>query len=74
MRLRVVAVLVGFAVAVGLRVVVGGAGVAQSYPAALVFAACLLVLAGASGTRVPLSRKALLVLRSSARRSGSRIF
>lgn len=61
MRLRVAVLLVGFAVAVGLRVVVGGAGVAQSYSAALVFAACLLVLAAACGTRVPLSRKAFLV-------------
>ncbi|MCW2598928.1 MAG: hypothetical protein JWM02_757 [Frankiales bacterium] len=61
MRQRVAALLIGFAVSVGLRVVVGGDGVAQSQPAGLVFAACLLVLSLASGTRVPLSRKAFLV-------------
>ena len=61
MRLRVVALLAGFGVSLGLRVVVGGAAVAQSFSAGLVFAGCLLCLAVASGTRVPVSRSALLV-------------
>ncbi len=61
MRLRVAVLLLAFAVSVGLRVLVGGDGVAQSQPAALVFAACLLVLVVASGTRVPVSPRALVV-------------
>ena len=38
MRLRVAALLVAFAVSLGLRVVVGGDRVAQSFRAGLVFA------------------------------------
>jgi membrane protease YdiL (CAAX protease family) len=60
-RLRVVALLLAFAVSLGLRVVVGGEAVAQSFSAGLVFAGCLLLLAAASGTRVPITRNALLV-------------
>lgn len=57
--MRAAALLVGLAVAVGLRVVVGGDDVARSVPAGLVFAACLLVLALAARTRVPLSWRAV---------------
>ncbi len=57
--MRVAALLVGFAVAVGLRVVVGAPDVARSVPAALVFAAALLVLVVAARTRVPLSWRAV---------------
>jgi membrane protease YdiL (CAAX protease family) len=60
-RLRVVALLLAFAVSLGLRVVVGGPGVAQSFSAGLVFAGCLLLVAFACGTRVPVTRSALLV-------------
>lgn len=60
MRLRVAALLAAFALSVGLRVVVGGDAVAQSLTAGLVFGACLLVLTVASGTRVPVSRNAVL--------------
>jgi membrane protease YdiL (CAAX protease family) len=56
---RLAALLVGFAVAVGLRVVVGGDDVARSVPAGLVFAAALLVLSAAARTRVPVTRRAL---------------
>jgi membrane protease YdiL (CAAX protease family) len=56
---RAVALLVGFAVAVGLRVVAGGAEVARSRPAALLFAGILLVLAAAARTRVPVSARAV---------------
>jgi membrane protease YdiL (CAAX protease family) len=59
--LRLAALLLAFALSLGLRVVVGGAAVAQSLRAGLVFAACLLVVALAAGTRVPLSRRAFLV-------------
>ena len=58
---RVGLLLVGFAVAVGLRVVVGWPVVAPDVPAALVFAAALLALALASGTRVPVSARALAI-------------
>lgn len=57
--MRVAALLVGFAVAVGLRVVAGGDDVARSVPAGLLFAAALLVLVVAARTPVPLSRRAL---------------
>jgi membrane protease YdiL (CAAX protease family) len=60
-RLRVVALLLAFAVSLGLRVAVGGAAVAQSFTAGLVFAGCLLFVALACGTRVPVSRRAVLV-------------
>jgi membrane protease YdiL (CAAX protease family) len=48
-------------VSVGIRIVIGGDDVAQSLRAGLVFAASLLGVALAAGTRVPLSRKAFLV-------------
>jgi membrane protease YdiL (CAAX protease family) len=60
-RLRVLALLLAFGVSLGLRVVVGGEGVAQSFSAGLVFAGCLLFVSLATGTRVPVSRSALLV-------------
>jgi membrane protease YdiL (CAAX protease family) len=60
-RLRVAALLVGFAVAVGLRVVVGGEAVATSVSAGLFFGVCLLVMSAASRTRCPVSKKAVLV-------------
>ncbi|MCU1601169.1 MAG: protease self-immunity [Frankiales bacterium] len=58
---RVGLLLVAFAVAVGLRVAVGGPGVASDVPAGLVFAAALLGLAFAAGTRMPVSRRAVLI-------------
>jgi membrane protease YdiL (CAAX protease family) len=58
---RVGLLLVAFAVAVGLRVVLGEPDVARDIPAALAFAAALLVVALAAGTRVPLSSRAVLI-------------
>jgi membrane protease YdiL (CAAX protease family) len=51
--------LVGFAVAVVARVAVGGTGPARSPGAGLLFAGCLLAMALAVGTRVPLSWTAI---------------
>lgn len=59
--MRAGALLVGFALAVGIRVVAGGDDVARSVPAGLLFAACLLVLSAAARTRVPVTRRALAV-------------
>ena len=53
--------LAGFAAAVAVRVGVGGPGVAQDPVAGLVFAGCLLALAAAARTRVPVSAPALLL-------------
>ena len=53
--------VVGFGVAVALRVAVGGVGVAQSPEAGLVFALLLGALALAAGTRVPVTRRAVLL-------------
>jgi len=53
--------VVGFGVALGLRVLAGGDDVARSIPAGLLFAACLLVLALAAGTRAPLTGRAVQV-------------
>jgi membrane protease YdiL (CAAX protease family) len=50
-----VALLAGFAASVLVRVAVGGPGVAQSLPAALAFAGCLVGLGLAVGTRLRLS-------------------
>jgi membrane protease YdiL (CAAX protease family) len=50
--------LAGFAVAVGMRVTVGGPGVAQSVPAGLVFAAILTTLGAAAGTTLVITRRA----------------
>jgi membrane protease YdiL (CAAX protease family) len=58
---RPAALLAGFAVAVGLRVLVGGDDVARSLAAGLVFAACLGLLSLAARTRVPVTRSALLL-------------
>lgn len=59
--IRVAVLLLGFGMSVALRVAVGGQAVAQSLTAALVFAGCLLAFAVAAGTRMPLSRTAVLV-------------
>lgn len=59
--LPVAVLLAAFACSVALRVAVGGAGVAQSYPAGLVFAGCLLALAAAARTRVATSWRAVAV-------------
>jgi membrane protease YdiL (CAAX protease family) len=57
--LRAGLLLGGFAVAVGLRVVLGGSGPAQSPGAGLAFAAVLIALAWAARTRVPVGVSAL---------------
>ena len=57
---RVAILLAAFGASVGLRVAIGGPGVAQSPAAGLVFAACLLGLALAAGTRLVVTRRALL--------------
>jgi len=51
--------LVGFALAVAARVLVGGSGVAQSATAGLLFAAVLGLLCLAAGIRIPLSPRAV---------------
>ena len=51
--------LSAFAVAVALRVAVGGVGVAQSARAGWAFAGCLLLLSFAAGTRLGVTRRAL---------------
>jgi membrane protease YdiL (CAAX protease family) len=58
---RVGLLLIAFVVAVGLRVVLGRSDVAADVPAALVFAVALLVVALAAGTRVPVSRRAVVL-------------
>jgi membrane protease YdiL (CAAX protease family) len=58
-RLRVVLLLCGFALAVGVRVLAGGAGVRQSASAGVLFAALLVCLAVAARTRVPVTRRAV---------------
>lgn len=58
-RWRLAALAAGLALAVTVRVVLGRPDVAQSQPAALVFAGCLAGLAAAVGTRVPVTRRAL---------------
>lgn len=57
--LKLAALLAGFAVSVGLRVLVGGDNVAQSIAAGLVFAGCLVALSVAARTRVPFSWRAV---------------
>lgn len=59
--IRVAFLLLGFGAAVLLRVAVGGAAVAQSSRAGLVFACCLVVLAVAARTRIPVSGTAVVV-------------
>ena len=56
---RVGLLLVGFAIAVGVRVAVGGVGPARSPGAGLLFAALLASLALAAGTRVPIPLSAV---------------
>lgn len=51
--------LIGFTLALGIRVAVGGQGVSQSPTAGFVFGALLLTLAAAARTRVSLSRRAV---------------
>jgi membrane protease YdiL (CAAX protease family) len=53
--------LAGFTAAVGLRVAAGGRGVAQSAAAGLIFAVCLAALSWSHGTRLALSRRALVI-------------
>jgi membrane protease YdiL (CAAX protease family) len=57
--MRIGALLVAFALAVALRSAVAGPDVRTSLTAGLVFAGCLLALALAAGTRMPVTRKAL---------------
>jgi membrane protease YdiL (CAAX protease family) len=57
---RSLLLVVGFGVAVALRVVVGGMGPAQSPTAGLLFAALLLAMSMAAGTRVSVSCRAVI--------------
>jgi membrane protease YdiL (CAAX protease family) len=57
--MRAALLLLGFSGCVAVRVEVGGPGPARSPLAGLVFAALLLALAAAAGTRVPVSVKAV---------------
>jgi membrane protease YdiL (CAAX protease family) len=59
--IRVGLLLVAFAVAVGLRVALGQPDVAPDVSAALAFAAALLVVAAAVGTRVSVNVRAVLI-------------
>lgn len=58
--LRVAVLLVAFTATLGARVAVGGASVAESPPAGLLFAGCLLLLALSCGTRVQVRVDAVL--------------
>ncbi|MFN2540201.1 MAG: type II CAAX prenyl endopeptidase Rce1 family protein [Mycobacteriales bacterium] len=58
---RVGLLLAAFAVAVGLRVVLGQPDVAPDVPAGLAFAAALLVVAFAAGTRMTVNVRAVLI-------------
>jgi membrane protease YdiL (CAAX protease family) len=49
---RSVLLVTGFIAAIGLRLIIGGAGVSQSPLAGVAFAACLLLLAAGSGVRI----------------------
>jgi membrane protease YdiL (CAAX protease family) len=60
-RLRTAVLLAGFAVAVAIRLAVGGPGPARSPGAGLVFAGLLLALAACARTRVAVSPRALLL-------------
>jgi membrane protease YdiL (CAAX protease family) len=53
--------LLGFALALGLRVLAGGDDVARSVPAGLLFAGCLLALTAAARTRAPVTARAVRV-------------
>jgi membrane protease YdiL (CAAX protease family) len=71
-RLTAPLLLAGFALALGLRVAVGGVAVADSAAAGLTFAGCLLVLSLAAGVRLRLSVRAAVVGVLVAHRSGTR--
>ena len=58
---RALLLVAGFGVALALRVLVGGDDVARSQLAGLVFASPLLALVAGARTRVPVSRRALVV-------------
>lgn len=58
---RVALLLLAFGLSLGVRILIGGDGVAQSLGAGLVFALCLLALAVAAGTRVRVDRRAILL-------------
>ncbi len=60
-RLTTPLLLAGFTVALALRVLVGGVAVADSAPAGLVFAGCLLALAVAAGVRPHVGIRAVVV-------------
>ncbi len=61
-RMLLVGVLmIGFGASLGLRIVLGGYSVAQSIPAGLAFASCLLLLTLAAGTRAIINRKVVLI-------------
>lgn len=59
--IRVGLLLLAFVAAVGLRVAIGEPDVAPDVPAALVFAAALLVVTAASRTRVTVNPRAVLL-------------
>ncbi len=59
--LRTAILLAAFAVAVALRVAIGGVGVAQSAQAGWAFAGCLLLLSFAVGTRLGVTRRAIQI-------------
>jgi membrane protease YdiL (CAAX protease family) len=58
---RTALLLLAFAVSLGVRVLVGGDDVARSTGAGLAFALCLLAIAVAARTRVPVDRRAVLL-------------
>jgi membrane protease YdiL (CAAX protease family) len=58
---RVALLVAAFAVALALRVVLGGDDVARSVPAGLAFAVSLLAVSVAARTNVPVSRRAVLI-------------
>jgi membrane protease YdiL (CAAX protease family) len=59
--LRTLLLISGFALAVGLRVLLGGPGAAQSPWAGLVFATCLIAMGIAAGVRTHMSRRIALI-------------
>ncbi len=59
--MRLAVLLAAFGLSLWLRVVVGGDDVAGSVPAGLLFGGCLVALALAARTRVPVSRRAVLI-------------
>ncbi len=59
--IRVALLVAGFGVALGLRIVLGGDDVARSQSAGVVFGIALLALSLAAGTRLGVSKRALLI-------------